>query len=181
VVDELFTPLSIHVTGIMAQPVTGTDDVLSHGETKRTYATFLTNLMSSKIQGVFLTERTVHLIPIKCLIMLTLSASSGNKGQFEPVLQSMLELAEDVLDPQCQKVAFTFLNRSVSNWGQPVNEQVANNGDVTSVSSVPGYERFIYDNIVPSAFRVLSSPQLNIKDGQVLVVSLMSFHCRASC
>ena len=57
VLDELFTPLTVHIAGIMSQPVSGTDEVLARGETKRAYLTFLTNVTSSKLQGVYLSDR----------------------------------------------------------------------------------------------------------------------------
>ncbi|KZV62903.1 KapM protein [Peniophora sp. CONT] len=151
VLDELFTPLTVHIAGIMSQPVSGTDDALARGETKRAYLTFLTNVMSSKLQGVYLSDR--------------------NKSRFEQVLQSILELGGDLSDPTSQKLAFTFLNKSVTQWAT-LPEAAAANGDASqpASTSVPGYERFVYDNVVPLAFRVLSAPELNVKDGQVLVL-----------
>jgi exportin-T len=41
----------------MFQPVTGTDDILTHSESKRAYLTLLNNIVSSKLAGVFLSER----------------------------------------------------------------------------------------------------------------------------
>jgi exportin-T len=80
----------------------------------------------------------------------------------------MLQLAGDTSDTQSQRVAFGFLSKSISVWGQPLSD--ATNGEVTP--SVPGFERFVYEGIVPTAFAVLSLPDLNIKDGQVIVVCL---------
>ncbi|KAI0033548.1 ARM repeat-containing protein [Vararia minispora EC-137] len=150
VLDDLFTPLSVHISGLMSQPVTGTDDALSRGETKRTYITFLANMLSSKLQGVYLSNR--------------------NKDQFEQVLQSMLRIAEDYSDPQSQKIAFTFLSKSVPVWSSLPDTTATPNGDMAPSQGLPGYERFIYDNVVPLVFRVLASPEFNIKDGQVLVI-----------
>jgi exportin-T len=81
----------------------------------------------------------------------------------------MLQLAGDGSDTQSQKAAFTFLGKGVGVWGQPSSD--ATNGDIVPVSQgVPGFERFVYENVVPTAFAVLSQPELNIKDGQVTVV-----------
>lgn len=86
----------------------------------------------------------------------------------------MLQLAGDGSDTQSQKAAFAFLSKSVSVWGQPPSD--ATNGEVVPGSQgVPGFERFVYENVVPTAFAVLSLPDLNIKDGQVLVVSVIRF------
>ncbi|KAH9972786.1 ARM repeat-containing protein [Lactifluus volemus] len=104
------------------------------------------NIVSSKLADVFLSNR--------------------NKENFEPLLQSMLQLSGDVSDSQSQRAALAFLSKSVNIWGQPLPP--AANGEI--VPGVPGFERFVYENVVPTAFAVLSLPELNIKDGQVLVV-----------
>ena len=86
----------------------------------------------------------------------------------------MLQLAGDVSDPPSQKAAFTFLSKSVGVWGQPLPDGTA--GEIEPGSQgVPGFERFVYENVVPTAFAVLSLPELNIKDGQVLVVRKFLF------
>ena len=86
----------------------------------------------------------------------------------------MLQLAGDGSDTQSQKAAFAFLSKSLSVWGQPPSD--ATNGEVVPGSQgVPGFERFVYENVVPTAFAVLSLPDLNIKDGQVLVVSVIRY------
>lgn len=41
----------------MFQPVTGTDDILTHSESKRAYLTLLNNVVSSKLAGIFLSDR----------------------------------------------------------------------------------------------------------------------------
>ncbi|KAH9178275.1 ARM repeat-containing protein [Lactarius sanguifluus] len=149
VLDELIGPLNAHVTSLMFQPATGTDDILTHSESKRAYLTLLNNIVSSKLAGIFLSNR--------------------NKENFEPLLQSMLQLAGDVSEPQSQRAAFTFLSKSVGVWGQPLSDGAT--GEIEPGSQgVPGFERFIYESVVPTAFAVLSLPELNIKDGQVLVV-----------
>jgi len=149
VLDVLIGPLNAHITNLMFQPVTGTDDILTHSESKRAYLTLLNNIASSKLAGIFLSDR--------------------NKDNFEPLLQSMLQLAGDGSDTQSQKAAFAFLSKSVGVWGRPSSD--ATNGEIVPGSQgVPGFERFVYDNVVPTAFAVLSQPELNIKDGQVLVV-----------
>ncbi len=80
----------------------------------------------------------------------------------------MLQLSGDGSDTQSQRAAFAFLSKSVTVWGQPSD---AANGEVVPGSQgVPGFECFVYENVVPTSFAVLSLPDLNIKDGQVIVV-----------
>ncbi|RDX57282.1 ARM repeat-containing protein [Lentinus brumalis] len=143
VLDQLIGPLSAHINGILAQPVTGTDDQVTHVDTKRAYIGLLISIISSKLHTVFISDR--------------------NKGQLEGLLESMLRLAEDPSDPSSEKAAFSFLGRCVTVWAEPPKtpggQQV-----------FPGFERFVYERVVPSAFAVLSLPQFNIKDGQIVVV-----------
>ena len=86
-------------------------------------------------------------------------------------MQSMAGIAEDVSDPASQKAAFTFLGRCVTTW-----TATATNGDPAAPKPLPGLERFIYERIVPAAFRVPAAPDLNVKDGQVTVVRVVLFH-----
>ena len=58
VLDELITPLTAHVSQLLAQPASGTDDALTHGESKKGYLNLLSSIMAAKLQGVFLSERT---------------------------------------------------------------------------------------------------------------------------
>jgi len=57
VLDELITPLTAHVSQLLVQPTSGTDDALTHGESKKGYLNLLSSIMTSKLQGVFLSER----------------------------------------------------------------------------------------------------------------------------
>lgn len=103
--------------------------------------------------------------------------TSGNKGGFEPLLESMQNLAENVSDPVSQRAAFTFLSRCVSIWGQVESAHAEPNGNaMAQPRGVPGFERFVYERLVPAAFGVLSSPQFNLKDGQMLVVRVKYVH-----
>jgi exportin-T len=84
----------------------------------------------------------------------------------------MLSLAEDASDPSSQKAAFVFFNKCVTCWGKPIIENAPDQ------EGLPGFGRFIYERIVPLAFRVPSSPDFNLKDGQTIVVSFPSLQGR---
>lgn len=79
----------------------------------------------------------------------------------------MLQLAEDPSDPASEKAAFSFFGRCVSAWAEPPRTP-------GSQQVFPGFERFIYERVIPTAFAVLSLPQFNIKDGQIVVVSILA-------
>ncbi|KAF8910650.1 ARM repeat-containing protein [Gymnopilus junonius] len=150
VLDQLIGPLSTHITGILSQPITGTDDQRAHVETKKAYLALLNNIMAAKLPGVFTSER--------------------NLSGFEGLIEMMQRIAEDVLDPASEKAALIFFNRGVSVWGQPVASAPGENGQATSSGGLPGFERFIYERLIPTAFRVPSLPNFNLKDGQITVV-----------
>ncbi|KAF9532610.1 KapM protein [Crepidotus variabilis] len=152
VLDQLIGPLNSHIGTMMSQPISGTDDQLAHVETKKAYVALLNNVMMAKLQGIFISER--------------------NASGFESLLQTMQQVAVDVTDPTTQKVAINFLSRCVSVWGQPVSESSASANGEQGLSSqgLPGFDRFIYERLVPAVFGVPSSPNFNVKDGQMMVV-----------
>lgn len=60
VVDELLGPLNTHIASLLSQPVTGTDDGVTHVETRRSYLGLVTNVLSSGLQRVFISERALN-------------------------------------------------------------------------------------------------------------------------
>lgn len=62
VLDQLIGPLSAHITSILSQPASGTDDQLTKSETKKAYLALLNTVMASKLHGVFTSERALLLI-----------------------------------------------------------------------------------------------------------------------
>ncbi|KAJ7035025.1 armadillo-type protein [Mycena alexandri] len=151
VLDELIAPLSAHITGLLTQPVSGTDDQRVHVETKKAYLALLNNILASKLHPIFISER--------------------NSGRFDSLMESMLSIAGDLSDPPCQKAALLFLSRSVTTWGQPASTAPNGNGLNAEDKSLPGFEQYIYERILPTVFRVPSLPEFNLKDaahGQVL-------------
>ncbi|KAK7690696.1 pre-tRNA nuclear export protein [Cerrena zonata] len=145
VLDELVGPLSTHINVVLSQPVNGTDDQLTHVDTKRAYLNLLNNVMVAKLHDVF--------------------TSARNNGQLEGLFTNVQRFAENLTDTSSQRSAFQFFNRSVAVWVTATEL----NGN-TQVSGIPGFERFAYERLVPTAFSVLSSPQFNLKDGQMLLV-----------
>ena len=62
VLDQLIGPLSAHINGILAQPVTGTDDQVTQIDTKRAYLNLLISIISSKLHTVFLSDRKLPVV-----------------------------------------------------------------------------------------------------------------------
>ncbi|KAF9223423.1 ARM repeat-containing protein [Gyrodon lividus] len=150
VLDELLGPLNAHISQLLSQPATGTDDTLTHVDTKRSYLTLFTSIMSSDLHDVFISER--------------------NKSALEPLLEHMCRISQDTSDPNSQKSAFSFFGRCVQVWCNP--QPLSPGGNAPRPQTFPGFEQFVYERLVPTAFAVLSSPQFNPKDGQMLMVLL---------
>jgi exportin-T len=179
VLDELIGPLNAHVLSFLSQAVTGTDDGVVHEDTKRAYIALLNGIMTCKLQDIFISGRKCYDMPRDRYIIQPMLL--GNKGTFESLLENMLRLAADVTDVTSQKAAFVFLRHGVNVWGQPLDNapSTPSNGtsEETRSEGLPGFERFIYERLVPTAFRVPSLPELNLKDGQVVVVSTTLLFC----
>ncbi len=54
VLDQLVGPLTAHISATLSQPISGSDDQRAHVETKKAYLALLTNIISAKLQGVFI-------------------------------------------------------------------------------------------------------------------------------
>lgn len=89
-------------------------------------------------------------------------------------------------DPASAKLALSFLGRSAVAFAQAPDAPGAQPKPNTpvvpvQVNVVPGYQSFIYERLVPLAFTIPASPSFNIKDGQVLTVSVYSISTCESC
>jgi exportin-T len=57
VLDELIGPLNTHIAAMVSQPILGTDDQHAHKDTKKAYVALLNNIMASRLQEIFISER----------------------------------------------------------------------------------------------------------------------------
>ena len=56
VLNQLVTPLHVRIMEMLSSAVDGTDDNVTHVETKKAYLLFLNNIMTNKLHGVFISE-----------------------------------------------------------------------------------------------------------------------------
>jgi len=56
VVDQVIAPLTNHVTALLAQPITGTDDKVTRLETKKEFLNFLNSIMTTRLGGILVSE-----------------------------------------------------------------------------------------------------------------------------
>ncbi|CDS03104.1 hypothetical protein LRAMOSA00506 [Lichtheimia ramosa] len=82
--------------------------------------------------------------------------SERNIGYFDTILQTILHFAKDNNDPATQKMAFGVLLKMVTAWGA--------NG------ATPGFNQFVYNEIVPATFTVPMQATFNLSDGQSTLV-----------
>lgn len=172
-IDMLLLPLLSRIFSVLSSPVTGTDDAQIQRQLKTAYLNFFTALMNANLDGVFISDR--------------------NKPEFENVLSTLLNLANEHNDPGSQRLAFGFFAKSVIAWG--TSPEAANapsvfadsalsaqskavaNGTASATNqhavsrvdraaqAVPGYETFIYQRLAPLCFEVPAHERFNLKTG----------------
>ncbi|KAJ3999466.1 armadillo-type protein [Lentinula boryana] len=154
VLDELVGPLTAHISFTLSQPISGSDEQRMHVDIKKAYIALLTSVMNAKLQGVFISPR--------------------NNASFDSLMETMQILAEDTSDPPNQRAMFSLLSKCILIWVQPNSALPAPNGNSNhnplNDVGIPGFERYVYERLVPIAFGVPSLPDLNLKDGQVTMI-----------
>ncbi|KIM27530.1 hypothetical protein M408DRAFT_329975 [Serendipita vermifera MAFF 305830] len=150
VLEEVFAPLTTHVSSVIAKPITGTDDKVVHVDTKKAFLSFLSTIMSSNLGGIIV--------------------SQNNLSNLQPFLETVLQMASDPSDALNQKLALAFVSRFISVFGHPAPTTNGNGSAPASNSAfiVPGIEQFIYQRILLVAFSIPFHPDFNLKDAQSL-------------
>lgn len=91
--------------------------------------------------------------------------SEKNQPQLEPVLQSLVYYVENG-EPSTQRAAIGVLTRLIGLWGRD--------------AAFAGFERFLYDAVLPLVFQVPSKPSFDATDAQAqLVLSELSTMLKA--
>jgi len=158
VLDELVTPLHNHMSNLVAQPIDGTDAKLESVQTKRAYLELLVSVMTGRLFVVFVSPR--------------------NKPLVEPLCQFVITVAGDSSDPPSQRVAWTLLARFTTHFGRTAEVQAEiaakelaeNRVSGEEIHTIPGFEMFIYDRLIPLSFELPNRPAFNLKDAQTLQV-----------
>lgn len=101
----------------------------------------------------------------------------GNAPQFESLVGGVIGFAIDTTYPPLQRTAFALLACFTTLFGAPEGSIVtvrdrskSNATQELQVHHVPGFERVVYERLIPMAFDVPAAPNFNIKDGQSLQV-----------
>jgi exportin-T len=56
VLEDLFAPLTKHVSSVISKPITGTDDKVARVDTKKAFLAFLSTIMSSNLGSVLVSQ-----------------------------------------------------------------------------------------------------------------------------
>ncbi len=199
--DELWPHLLQRINMVLSLPVTGTDDDVLQQEMKKAYVSFVSTIMTTGVQDFLISNR--EYAPPACSGDVTdvTCLPSGNKGEFENFIGSLLTLVNDP-DRNNQKSAINLLYRTVAIWATnpavaalpnygvfanegatlrphtaaPKKNPTLNGSDTNGSHSpkeqgLPGYEQVVYDRIIPLLFRTIMDQGLKLKDGQSQLVS----------
>jgi exportin-T len=150
VLNQLLTPLLERCLAGLAEPLNGTDDVVQMAELRREYLSFLNNLLTNNLEGVFI--------------------SSQNQGYFERLVSSILGLACHVdSNTANNRLAFGIMARMATIWGGPDVATISATPSAPSGSPspvIPGFDAFLIEHFHGASWKVLENPQFRASDAQ---------------
>lgn len=143
IIDELLLPLVKRVFDFLNTTPTGTDEAVLLLDLRKAYLNFILSLFNSNVESVFVSERNLEHLPT--------------------ILQTFSHFAKDNSDPTTQKMSFGVFLKMVNSWTSIEN---SNN------PPVPGFDQFVYNELLPITFTVPMSTAFNLADGQSILVSI---------
>ncbi|KAL1916477.1 uncharacterized protein VTP21DRAFT_5668 [Calcarisporiella thermophila] len=144
IVNDLLLPLVKRVFVFLNQTPSGTDEALMLIDLRKAYLNFIHMLFNSELERVFISDL--------------------NRPHLNIILQSILHYASDTSNVQSQKLAFGILLKMVNAWAE--NQA---NGTNSSVN-LPGFDQFVYGDLVRACFEVPAKPGFDLTDGQTVLV-----------
>ncbi|GAA5810830.1 hypothetical protein MFLAVUS_004257 [Mucor flavus] len=143
IIDELLLPLVRRVFDFLNTTPTGTDEAVLLLDLRKAYLNFILSLFNSNVESVFVSERNLEHLPT--------------------ILQTFVHFAKDNSDPTTQKMSFGVFLKMVNSWTMPVE-------NVNNQQPVPGFDQFVYNELLPITFTVPMSAAFNLADGQSILV-----------
>jgi exportin-T len=151
IIDELLLPLVKRVFDFLNTSPSGTDEAVLLLDLRKAYLNFVLSLFNSNVEGVFVSER--------------------NLEHLNTILQTFLHFAKDNSDPTTQKMSFGVFLKMVNSWTTTTAANAPNNQQ----QSVPGFDQFVYNELLPITFTVPMSAAFNLADGQSILVGDIFF------
>ncbi|PLW04371.1 hypothetical protein PCASD_26515, partial [Puccinia coronata f. sp. avenae] len=144
--DSLLLPLFSKIINFLDQPLTGTDDVMCQSELRRGYFNICSSIIGAQMHGIFV--------------------SPNNQPHLETILKTIIDQlqAKQVLIPDL-RYGFGLLKNFSSIWlksSQPA--------DPAGPSPVPGFELFLYHQVVPLCFTIPCKPEFDWSDAESYLV-----------
>ncbi|KAH9449870.1 hypothetical protein MJO29_010704 [Puccinia striiformis f. sp. tritici] len=144
--DSLLLPLFSKIINFLDQPITGTDDVMCQSELRRGYFNLCNSIIGAQMHGIFV--------------------SPNNQPHLETILKTIIDQlqAKEVLIPDL-RFGFGLLKNFSTIWLKP--SQLVNG---QGPSPVPGFELFLYHQVVPLCFAIPCKPEFDWSDAESYLV-----------
>ncbi|KAG9296389.1 hypothetical protein G9A89_014981 [Geosiphon pyriformis] len=152
--DNLILPLVNKVFLFLNQAPSGTDEALLLMDLRRAYLSFLLNLFNYGMEATLITEL--------------------NRPHLETILQTVINYVKEVPDSPLLRTSFSILSKAISSWGGGLTK--SSETDDMSIrpngigQSLPGFDRFMYEQIFPICFELPMKSSFNRADGQTVLV-----------
>lgn len=143
IMDELLLPLVRRVFDFLNTTPSGTDEAFLLLDLRKSYLNFVLSIFNANLEKVFVSER--------------------NLESLETILQTFLHFAKDNSDPTTQKMSFGVFLKTVNSWASNTAAQGP---------TIAGFDRFVYNELLPITFSVPMSAAFNLADGQSILVCL---------
>ncbi|KAK4699304.1 exportin-T, partial [Phenoliferia sp. Uapishka_3] len=147
ILDTLFIPVFNRVVYYLKLPIAGTDDVVQHSALRRAYFGFILSIFAANLQEILY--------------------SGKNQPHLGEVLQSVTHyIATDALAAD-QRYGFLVLNKLLQVWVDLLQTPgTAPPKVVPPPSPVPGFEQFMYSDVVALCFKVPLASNFDFSDAQ---------------
>ncbi|CAG8500890.1 6782_t:CDS:10 [Ambispora leptoticha] len=152
ILNELILPLVNKVFLFLNQAPSGTDEALLLMELRKAYISFILGLFNYGMEAVFISEL--------------------NRPHLESILQSVVHYASDASDSPLLRSSFSILSKAIASWGGTPKTSDGTDGMQSNGVSrhLPGFDRFMYEQILRICFEVPLRDTFNLSDGQSILV-----------
>ncbi|KAJ3256087.1 pre-tRNA nuclear export protein [Boothiomyces macroporosus] len=168
ILKGVWKPLREKISYFLLQPPVGTDDALNLLNLRKADLTLITTLFNAQLNDVLTCPGNCHI-------------TLENISELNSTLSAILACFDRFSDLPAQKLAVSLLTKMVFCWGglgNTIQEQPEEKkkGATLKVREplkrepLPGFDAFIYEQIIPTTFSIPMKPGFNMNDGQSIVL-----------